>query len=170
MKGEFEADLVVPLAGAPVGHRVGAFPAGDVHLVLRDRRAGERGAEQVAALVDGAGAHRRKDVVADELVAEVLDEDRGGAGGDRLVGRRLKVLVLADVRDDREDFGVVVLPEPGDGAGGVESAGIGEGDTLGHGDTGPNPARRMGEAAAGCGKPEQREGRETGRGAENTVS
>ena len=170
MKRELETHLVVALAGATVGHGVGAFLPGDVHLVLRDRRTGERGAEQVAALVDGARPHRREDVAADELVAQVFDEHRGCPGSDGLVRSCLKVLVLAHVGHDRENLGVVVFLEPRDGAGGVESAGIGESNTFWHGGTNRNPAVRMGETAAGRLNTEQRAGRAAGRGAENTVS
>jgi hypothetical protein len=37
--GELEPDLIVPLAGAAVGQRVGADAVGDFHLAARDQRA-----------------------------------------------------------------------------------------------------------------------------------
>ena len=73
--GELEADLVVALAGRAVGDGVGADLAGDLDLALGDQRPGDRGAEQVGALVERVGAEHREDVVADELLAQILDED-----------------------------------------------------------------------------------------------
>ena len=73
--GELEADLVVALAGGAVGDGVGADLLGDLDLLLGDQRPGDRGAEQVLALVLGVGPEHREDVVAHELVAQVLDED-----------------------------------------------------------------------------------------------
>ena len=72
---ELEADLVVALAGGAVGHRVGADLLGDLDLLLGDQRAGDGGAEQIQALVLRVGAEHREDVVAHELLAQILDED-----------------------------------------------------------------------------------------------
>ncbi len=74
---ELEAHLVVALAGGAVADGVGARLAGDVDLLLGDQRPRDRGAEQVDALVQRVGAEHREHVVADELLAQVLDEDVG---------------------------------------------------------------------------------------------
>jgi hypothetical protein len=50
--GELEADLVVALAGGAMGDGVGADFLGDLDEALGDQRPGDRGAEQIDALVD----------------------------------------------------------------------------------------------------------------------
>jgi hypothetical protein len=72
---ELEADLIVALAGGAVGDRGRAHLAGDLDLALGDEGAGDAGAQQVLALVQGVGAEHGEDEVADEGLAEVLDED-----------------------------------------------------------------------------------------------
>jgi hypothetical protein len=65
---ELEADLVVALPCGPVRHVFGALAAADLDLALADAGAGDGGAEEIAALVDGVGT--------DNL--EVRMEMRGG--------------------------------------------------------------------------------------------
>jgi hypothetical protein len=64
---QLEAHLVVALAGGAVRDGVGAFEFGDLDQLLGDQRAGEGGAEQVVALVDGASLHRGEDVVGEKF-------------------------------------------------------------------------------------------------------
>ena len=52
---ELEADLVVALPRGPVRHVFGFLAAADLDLALADAGAGDGGAEEVAALVDGVG-------------------------------------------------------------------------------------------------------------------
>jgi NAD(P)-dependent dehydrogenase (short-subunit alcohol dehydrogenase family) len=78
--GEFEADLVVALAGGAVGDGVGLLGLGDLHHALGDERPRDRGAEEVLALVNRAGAHHRVDEVLRELLLEVIDVNLRGAG------------------------------------------------------------------------------------------
>ena len=56
-------------------HRIGADLAGDLDLLLGDERPGDRGPQQVLPLVQGVGAEHREHIVADEFLAQVLDED-----------------------------------------------------------------------------------------------
>ena len=72
---ELEADLVVALAGRAVTDRVGADLPRDLDLALGDQRPGDRGAEQILPFVERVGAEHREDEVADELLAQILDED-----------------------------------------------------------------------------------------------
>ena len=73
--GELEAHLVVALAGGAVGDRVGAGLVRDLDQALGDQRPGDRGAEQVDALVERVHAEHREDEVADEFLAQILDVD-----------------------------------------------------------------------------------------------
>ncbi len=72
---ELEADLVVALAGRAVTDRVGADLPRDLDLALGDQRPGDRRAEQILPLVERVRAEHREDEVADELLAQILDED-----------------------------------------------------------------------------------------------
>ncbi len=72
---EFEAHLVVALAGGAVGNGVGAGLVGDLDQTLGDQRARDGGAEQVLAFVDGVGAEHREHEVAHELFLEIVDVD-----------------------------------------------------------------------------------------------
>ena len=73
--GELEAHLVVALAGGAMGDGIGAGLGGDLDQALGDQRPGDRGAEQIDALVEGIGAEHREDEVADEFLAQILDMD-----------------------------------------------------------------------------------------------
>src|SRR5690625_7477866 len=57
--GQFEADLVVALAGGAVGDRVRAFLLGDLDHAAGDEGPGERGPEQVVTFVGRAAAQYR---------------------------------------------------------------------------------------------------------------
>ncbi len=135
---QFEADLVVALAGGAVGDGVGAGLAGDLDQALGDQRAGDRGAEQVVAFVAGVGAHHREDEVADEFLAQVVDVDVLVRDAHHLgLGpRRLEFLALAEVGGEGDDFATVGHLQPLEDHAGVEAARIGEDDALdliGHG-------------------------------------
>ena len=126
--GQLEANLVVALAGRAVRHRIGADLLGDLDLLLGDQRARDRRAEQILSLVDRVGAEHRKHVVADELLAQVLDEDvlRLDAEQDRLVARGRQLLALAEIGREGDDLGAVGLLQPLQDDRGVEPARIGE--------------------------------------------
>jgi hypothetical protein len=71
VRRDVEADLVVALAGAAVGDRVGALLLGDLDQKLGEQRPGEGGGERVGALVHRAGLERAPDVLRDERLAPV---------------------------------------------------------------------------------------------------
>ena len=133
---ELEADLVVALAGGAVADRVGADRPGDLDLALGDQRPGDRGAEQILALVDRVRPEHREDVVADELLAQILDEDvlRPDAEQLRLAPRRLDLLALAEVGGEGDDLGAIFGLKPFEDDRGVEPARISEHDLLGGGE------------------------------------
>ncbi len=138
--GQFEAHLVVALAGAAVGHSIGPLGLGHGHLPLGDERPGDRRAQQVAALVDGPGLHHREQEVLGELVAQVFDDDLARPTGQPLGLQPLELVIpLADVGAEADDFAAVILAQPGDDDGRVQATGIGQDDFVhcrfGHNDS-----------------------------------
>ena len=134
---ELEAHLVVALAGRAMRHRIGADLFGDLDLALRDQRPGDRGAEQVLALIQRVGAEHREDEVAHEGLAQVVDEDFLHAEHLRLLARRAEFLALAEIGGEGDDLAAIGRLQPAQDHAGVEPAGIGEHDLLhvlhGHG-------------------------------------
>src|SRR5262245_61640327 len=127
---QFEAHLVVPLARGPVGDGVGALLQRDLHLGLGDERPRDRGAEQVAALVDGRGAQHREDEVADEFFPEVDDVHAPSPGAERLVPDRDQLLALPQVGAEGHHLAAVPLDQPAQDDGRVEPARVGQDDEL----------------------------------------
>ena len=105
--GHLEAHLVVALAGGAVGQGIGALGEGAAHLAVGEERTRQGGAQQIVVLVDGPRGERLEGVVADELLAEVLDHAFRGAGGERLLAHRLEVVALAHVSAVGDDLGPV---------------------------------------------------------------
>ena len=83
MRRDIEADLVVALAGAAVGDRVGALALRDLDQQLCDERPGQRRGQRVRALVEGICLEMRPDVVGYEPLARVHDVRARGAGRHR---------------------------------------------------------------------------------------
>src|ERR1700693_4214652 len=81
--------------------------------------------------VNGAGAQRRPNVVADEFFAQVFHVSGGGAGGEGFFSRAFEIFLLADVADHGDDFALIIFLEPGNDDGSVEPAGVGEDYFLG---------------------------------------
>jgi hypothetical protein len=46
----------------------------DLDLPLGDQRPGDRGAKQIVAFVARIGAHHREDEIADEFLAQIVDD------------------------------------------------------------------------------------------------
>ena len=130
--GKLEPHLVVALAGRAVGDRIGADLLGDLDLLLGDQRPRDRGAEQILALIERIGAEHRKHVVADEFLAQILDEDvlRLDAERQRLRPRRLELLALAEIGRERDDLAAISRLQPFENDRRIEPAGIGQHDFL----------------------------------------
>ena len=79
-------------------HGVRPHRAGNLDLLLGDERPGDRGAEEVEALILRVGPEHREHIVAHEFVAQVLDEDvfRLDAEQQRLLAGGLEFLALAE--------------------------------------------------------------------------
>ncbi len=125
---ELEPDLVVALPGAPVREGVGADLDGDLDLALGEQWTRHRGAEQILAPVDRADLERRPDVLLDELLAQVLAEERGRPRREGLLLEAFEAALLADVSGHADDLGPVALLEPRHDHRGVEPARITEDD------------------------------------------
>src|SRR5258705_10990460 len=99
MVAKLEADLIVALAGRAMGHRVGADLFGDFDLLLRNQGPCDRRPQEILPLIDRVGAEHRKHVIADEFLAQILDEDVFGLDAEqqRLRPRRLEFLALAEI-------------------------------------------------------------------------
>ena len=131
LDGQFKAHLIVALAGAAVGDGVRALLEGDLGDALGDDGARERRAQQVLALVLRARLEGGEDVILDELLAQIFDIELGSAGLDGLFLQALQLRALPHVRGHGDDFAaLVVLLEPGDDDGRVQTAGIGQNDLL----------------------------------------
>ena len=112
--------------------RIGANRARDLDLLLGDQRPGDRGAEQIEALVLRIGPEHREHVVAHEFVAQVLDEDVFGldAEQDRLLPRRLELLALAEVGREGHNLAAIGGLQPFEDDRGIEAARIGQNDAA----------------------------------------
>ena len=139
---QFEADLVVALAGRTVRDGIGAGFVRDLHQTLGDQRACDAGAEEVVPFVAGVHAHHRKDEIAHEFFAQIFDENVivGNAHGLRLVARRAEFFALAQIGSEGHHFAATFHLEPFGDHAGVETARIGENDAadrrgggIGHG-------------------------------------
>ena len=128
LDGQLEADLVVALAGAAVDDGVGPFLDGDVHQALGDAGAGGAGAQQVV-LIHGAGLHGGDDEVVHIFLGEVQHIELGSAGLDGLLLQPLQLVGLTHVAGDGDDLAVIViLFQPGDDDGCIQTARVGEND------------------------------------------
>ena len=127
---QLETHLVVAFARRAVADGIRTREACDLDLAFGDQRTGDGGAQEILALVDGIGPEHREDVVAHELLAQVLDEDIFGFDTEfqRLFSGRFDLFALADVGGEGDHFAVVLVLEPFENDTGVETAGVGEYD------------------------------------------
>jgi hypothetical protein len=111
-----------------VAYGVGTDHPRNLDLALGDQRTRDRGAEEIKAFVERIGAHHREDIVADELLLEIVDEDMFGLDPHQLGlgARRLELLALPQVGGEGHDFALVRRLKPLQDDAGVEPAGVGE--------------------------------------------
>src|SRR5690606_36748116 len=128
---QFEADLVIALAGCAVSDGVSARFPGDFDQSVGDQRPRNGSAKQVESLILRIGAKHREYEIADKFFAYILDVDFLDAEHLRLPARRLEVAVaLAEVGGEGDDFSAQFGLQPLQDDGGVEAARIGEYDLL----------------------------------------
>ena len=132
---QFEANLIIALAGRTVRDTVGAGLARDIDQSLGDQRPRNRCAQQVLALVDGIGAKHREDEITHELFAQVIDVDFLDAELLGLGPDMIKFLALTDIGRKGHDLAVVGVLQPFEDDGGIQATGISEDDfaNVGHG-------------------------------------
>ena len=127
---QFEADLVVALAGAAVADGVGALFQGDLGQLNADQGTGKGGTHEII-LILGAGLDGGEDVILHKLTGQVQHVQLGGAGLDGLFLQPFQLVGLAHVAGDGDDLGIIVVfLQPGDDDGRIQTAGIGENDLL----------------------------------------
>ena len=130
MRRDIEADLVVALAGAAVGDRVGALALGDLDEELRDQRPGERRGQRIRALVERVRLEVRPDVIGDEPLARVDDIGPRRAGRHRARLDPRAERPATEIDRQGHDLGVELFTEPGDRDRRIESARVSEDDLL----------------------------------------
>jgi hypothetical protein len=105
---------------------------GDADLGAGNDGARQRGAEQVAVLVDGVALDGTVDNVLDKLLLEVENHHLLGAERERLLLNLGPVLFLANVGQEADDL-VALEDEPFEDRRGVETSAVSETNaTLGH--------------------------------------
>ena len=97
---------------------------GDLDLALGDQRPGNRGAEQIRALVQRVGAEHREDEIADEFLAQVVDIDVARLDAQQFGLRTggLQLLALADIGGEGHHLAAIGFLQPAQDHGGVEAA------------------------------------------------
>ncbi len=98
--------------------------------MLGDQRPGDRGAEQVDALVERVGAEHRKDEILHEFLAQIHDADILDAEHLRFFARRFQFAALAEIGGEGDDFRAEFGLQPFQDDRGVEAPRIGEHDLL----------------------------------------
>jgi hypothetical protein len=131
-RGQFEADLIVALAGGAVADGVRAGLMRDQYLVFRDQRTRDAGAEQIVGLVGGVRAKHREAVFFRELLPQILHHDLVGAALVRLLLDAFQLAALTELRRERDELhaGITRL-EPRQDDGRIQTTGVGEDDFLG---------------------------------------
>ena len=107
--GEFEPDLIIALAGRAVADGVGADLARDFDLPLGNQRPRDGRAKQIEPFILGVGAEHRKDIVAHEFFAQILDKDIFGLDAEQLrfLAGRLQFFALAEICRESDDFAAI---------------------------------------------------------------
>ncbi len=124
LKGQLEADLIVPLPRAAVGERVRTDLPRDRNHAATDDRPGHRGAQQVLPTVHRPGPKRGPDEILHEALSEILAVEFRGACRLGLLGQSFEAARLTDICGDADDLGTVVLAKPGHDHRGVEASRI----------------------------------------------
>ena len=105
---------------------IGIFPACNFDLPFSNDWSSQRRAHQIDAFVNGVGFHRRPDVLAHELFAQICDVEPGGAGRFRFFVEPVDLCALPHIGAVTDDFALVLLFQPAKHHRCVEAARVGE--------------------------------------------
>ncbi len=105
---------------------VRALEPRDADLFLGDERPGDGRSQQVEIFVIRIGPQHGKHEVLGEFLFQVFDVHFAGAGFQGFFADVLQFLALTDIGRKRDDFAIVLLLQPLDDDGRVQSAGIGQ--------------------------------------------
>ena len=133
VSAQLETHLVVAFASRAMADGVGLGFAGDLHQTLGDQGAGNRGAQEVFAFVQCIGAEHGEHKVTHKLFAQVFNEDVAGLDAhlDGFGTCWLYFLALANVGGEGDHLAVVLVLQPFQDDGGVQTARVGENNALG---------------------------------------
>ena len=104
VEGQLEADLVVTLTGAAVGDEAATFLLSNADLGASNNGAGQRGAEEVAALIRSVALHSAEAEFFDKLLLQVENDHLQRANLERLLLHLVPRLLLADVGEEAHDL------------------------------------------------------------------
>ena len=102
--------------------RIGADLAGNFDLALGNQRPGNRRAEKINAFIQRVGAEHRKDEIADEFLAQVVDEDFLHPCGLGLFPRRLDFLALTEIGGECHHLAAIDFLQPFEDDGCIQPA------------------------------------------------
>ena len=75
-------------------------------------------------LVNRAGAQCRPDVAGDKFLPQIFDISSARAGGKRFLSCCFQIFLLAEIANHGNHFAAVILLEPGNNDGGVQTSGV----------------------------------------------
>ena len=123
---QLKSDLIIALAGGPVGNRVSSGLGSNFDLAFGDQRPSARCAQQVGAFINGACAKNWKNIVADEFFAEVFDIDFLDAQHFGFRPCRLNFFALAKIGGKGDDLTAIIFLQPFQNDGCIQSTRIGQ--------------------------------------------
>jgi hypothetical protein len=127
---EFEAYLVVALAGRAMANGIGTGFIDDLDQAFGDQRPRDRGTQQIFAFVNGIGPKHREDEIAHELFTQIVNVDLLGLDAEfqRLGTRGFKLFALPQVGSEGHHFALIGVLQPFQDDRGIESTGVGQYD------------------------------------------
>ena len=127
---QFKPNLIVALAGSTVADGIRALSQRDFSQFLADNRTG-KGSSQQVSLILGVHFQGGDDDLVHHLIHQIGHNQLAGTGGDGLGLQALQLVGLTHVAGHGNDFGIiVVLLQPGDNDGSIQTAGIRQNDLL----------------------------------------
>ena len=113
-----------------MANSVGTLGQGDLGQLLADNGTGKGGAQQIGFVL-GIHLHRGDDDLLHHLVHQVGYDQLAGTGGQRLGLQTLQLIGLTHVAGHGNDLRIVViLLQPGDDDGSIQTAGVSQYDLL----------------------------------------